>query len=73
MKGTSLFPLNPVSALYVMLRHPHVGREQLVAFQNERLRRLLEDAYRNVAYCRGLIDRHKLKPHDIRTVDDPAA
>ena len=73
MRGTSLFPLNPVSTLYSMLRHPHVGREHLVAFQNERLRRLVEHAYRNVAYYRGLFDRHKLNPHDIRTVDDLAA
>lgn len=65
--------LNPVSTLYSMLRHPHVGREQLVAFQNERLRRLVEHAYRNVAYYRELFDRHKLKPHDIRTVQDLAA
>ncbi len=56
-----------------MLRHPHVGREQLVAFQNERLRRLVEHAYRNVAYYRGLFDRHELKPQDIRTVQDLAA
>lgn len=57
MRGTSLSLLNPVSTLYFMLRHPHVGREQLVAFQNERLRRLVEHAYRNVAYYRNLFDR----------------
>jgi phenylacetate-CoA ligase len=73
MRGTSLLHINPVSTLYSMLRHPHVGRERLVAFQNERLRRLVEHAYRNVAYYRRLFDRHKLKPHDIRTVDDLAA
>jgi len=38
MRGTSLLPLNPVSTLYPVLRHPHVvAREQFVAFQNERL------------------------------------
>jgi len=73
MRGTSLSLLNPVSTLYFMLRHPHVGREQLVAFQNERLRRLVEHAYRNVAYYRRLFDRHKLNPRDIRTIDDLAA
>lgn len=72
MKETSLLPPNPVSTLYSMLRHPHAGREQLVAFQNERIRRLIEHAYRNVAYYRRLFDRHGLKPHDIRTVDDLA-
>jgi len=73
MRGTNLLPTNPVSTVYSMLRHQHVGREQLVAFQNERLRRLVVHAYRNVAYYRGLFDRHGLKPHDIRTVEDLAA
>ncbi|GJL61068.1 MAG: coenzyme F390 synthetase [Nitrospirales bacterium] len=61
---------NPVSTLYSMLRHPHVRREQLVAFQNERVCRLVAHAYRHVAYYRGLFDRHGLKPQDIRTVED---
>jgi phenylacetate-CoA ligase len=56
-----------------MLRHPHVGRDRLVAFQNERLRRLVDHAYRNVPYYRELFDRHGLKPRDIRTVEDLAA
>jgi phenylacetate-CoA ligase len=56
-----------------MLRHPHVGREQLVAFQNVHLRRLVDHAYHNVAYYRGLFDRQGLKPYDIRTVEDLAA
>jgi phenylacetate-CoA ligase len=56
-----------------MLRHPHIGRERLVAFQNERLCRLVDHAYRNVAYYRKLFDRHGLKPQDIRTIDDLSA
>jgi phenylacetate-CoA ligase len=68
----SYLPSNPVSTLYSMLRHPYVGREQLVAFQNERLRRLVAHAYQNVAYYRELFDRHGLKPQDIRTVQDLA-
>jgi phenylacetate-CoA ligase len=68
-----LLPLNPVSTIYFMMRHPHVGREQLVAFQNERLRRLVDHAYRNVPYYQRLFDRHKVKPHHIRTVDDLGA
>lgn len=73
MRGVSTSHLNAVSTVYSMFRHPHVGRERLVAFQNERLRRLVDHAYRNVAYYRGLFDRHKLNPHDIRTVEDLAA
>ncbi|MBA3966595.1 MAG: phenylacetate--CoA ligase family protein [Nitrospirales bacterium] len=73
MKGMSLLPPNPVATLYSMLRHPYVAREQLVAFQNKRLRRLVDHAYRNVAYYRRLFDRHRLKPNDIRTVEDLVA
>lgn len=53
-----------------MLRHPHVGREKIAAFQNERVCRLVAHAYRHVPYYRGLFDRHGLKPRDIRTVKD---
>jgi phenylacetate-CoA ligase len=73
MRGATRLPPNPVSTVYSMLRHPHVGREQLVAFQNERLRGVIEHAFRHVAYYRGLFDRHGLKPDDIRTIDDLAA
>ncbi len=73
MRWRSALTPNPVSTLYSMLRHPHVGREQLVAFQNERVCRLVAHAYRHVPYYRGLFDRHGLKPQDIRTVDDLGA
>ncbi len=73
MRWRSVLAPNPVSTLYSMLRHPHVGREQLVAFQNERVCRLVAHAYRHVPYYRGLFDRHGLKPQDIRTVDDLGA
>ncbi len=68
-----LLPHNPVSTLYSMLRHPYVGREQLIAFQNERLRLTIDHAYGHVAYYRRLFDRHGLTPRDIRTVEDLAA
>jgi phenylacetate-CoA ligase len=73
MRGRSLSLSNAGSTLYSMLGHSHVGREQLVDFQNERLRRLVDHAYRYVPYYRGLFDRHGLKPQDIRTVEDLAA
>ncbi len=73
MRCTGVLAPNPVSTLYSMLRHPHVGREQLVAFQNERVCRLIAHAYSHVPYYRGLFDRHGLKPQDIRTVEDLGA
>jgi len=54
-------------------RHPRCRREEIVAFQNERLRRLVGHAYRNVPYYRRLFDQNGLKPQDIRTVADLAA
>lgn len=66
MKGTSLLPPNPVSIRYTILRHPHIGRDRLMAFQSEHLRRLVEHIYRNVSNYRGFFDRYGLKPHDIR-------
>jgi hypothetical protein len=44
MRGMSLLSLDRVSTLYVMLRHPDVGREQLDGFKNERPGRLLGHA-----------------------------
>lgn len=55
-----------------MLCHPYVEREQLVVFQNARLRRLVDHAYRHVSYCPELFDRHGLKTQDARTVRDLA-
>ncbi len=54
-------------------RHPHADREELISFQNMRLRRLVRHAYENVPYYRNLFDRHRVKPEDIRTVDDLTA
>jgi len=73
MIGSRLSHPNPVSTIYSLLRHPYVGRERLVAFQQNRLRLLVEHAYRNVTHYRRLFDRHGLKPCDIRTVDDLCA
>lgn len=42
----------------------------LKALQNERLSKLVEHAYRTVPYYREVMDRLKLKPEDVRTVED---
>lgn len=64
---------NPVLTIHALLRNPSAGREQLVAFQNDRLRRVIHHAYHKVANYRALFDREALKPDDIRTVDDLVA
>jgi phenylacetate-CoA ligase len=64
---------DPVDAVHCLWRHPHCSREEILAFQNERLRELVRHAYRNVPYYRRLFDQHGLKPEDIHTVHDLAA
>ena len=56
--------------MYSLLRHPHVAREEIVAFQNSQLRRLIIHAYNNVPYYRRLFDQNGLKPGDIRSIAD---
>ena len=55
-----------------LLRHPRAKRPDVVAFQNERLRRLVAHAYHRVPYYRGLFERHGIKPEDIGTIADLA-
>lgn len=51
-------------------RHPRMGREEVIEFQNQRLRRLIADTYRDVPYYRRLFDSAGVKPDDIQTADD---
>ena len=62
--------LNRLETMYSLLRHPHVAREEIVAFQNSQLRRLIIHAYNNVPYYRRLFDQNGLKPGDIRSIAD---
>ena len=62
--------LSPLSKLRSFLRHPHVTRGEIIAFQNKQLRRLISYAYENVPYYQKLFDRNNIKPNDIQTVSD---
>lgn len=62
--------LTPIAA--VLGRMPKT-REEIVALQQQQLRRLVTHAYKNVPYYRRLFDRQGIKPHDIRTVADLSA
>lgn len=53
-----------------LLRHPHASREQIVAFQERRLRELVQHAYENVPYYRRLFDEAAVNPDDIRSLAD---
>ncbi|MDP9178373.1 MAG: hypothetical protein M3O61_11895 [Gemmatimonadota bacterium] len=53
-----------------LLRHGRATREQIVAFQERRLRELVHHAYERVPYYRRLFDEARIKPADIRTLAD---
>ena len=55
---------------YHLLRGPLKSREQIVAFQNKRLRWIVGNAYQRVPYYRRLFDEAGITPGDIRTLDD---
>jgi len=61
---------NQLSVLHAALRHPRVEREQVIAYQNKQLRRLITHAYDDVPYYRRLFDQNGIKPQDIQTVAD---
>jgi len=53
-----------------LLRHGRATREQIVAFQERRLRELVHHAYERVPYYHRLFDDARIKPADIRTIAD---
>jgi phenylacetate-coenzyme A ligase PaaK-like adenylate-forming protein len=59
-----------IATLSSLIRHPRLKREQVVAFRNERIRRLVRHAYRHVPYYRNLFDEHGIRPEQIQTAQD---
>ena len=53
-----------------LLRNPSGSREQIVAFQERRLRELVTHAYDNVPYYRRLFDDAGIEPRDIQRLSD---
>jgi len=53
-----------------LLRHGRATRDEIVAFQERRLRALVHHAYERVPYYRRLFDDARIKPADIRTIAD---
>ena len=46
------------------------NREEIRAWQNEQLRRIIDQAYNHTVYWKRIFDENGLKPSDIRTVED---
>lgn len=53
-----------------LLRNPRSSREQIIAFQERRLRELVTHAYDNVPYYRRLFDDAGIEPRDIQRLAD---
>jgi phenylacetate-CoA ligase len=51
-------------------RNQWLSEPELVAYQNERLRRLIAHAYEHVPYYRRIMDARQLKPEDIKKRED---
>lgn len=56
--------------LYHLLRGPAKSRDQIVAFQNKRLRWVVRNAYQRVPYYRRRFNEAGITPDDIRSLDD---
>ncbi|MCL6544150.1 MAG: hypothetical protein K6T61_02905 [Bryobacteraceae bacterium] len=59
-----------MESLWVALRAPSWGREELEAFQSRRLRALVRHAFERVPFYRDLYSRHGVRPEDIRGLED---
>jgi phenylacetate-CoA ligase len=57
-------------AVELLKESEHWDEQRLIAFQEQRLRQLVEHAYAHVPYYRRVLEERGLKPHDIRKVDD---
>ncbi|HXJ79905.1 MAG TPA: hypothetical protein VMS64_14630 [Candidatus Methylomirabilis sp.] len=58
--------------VWTAARHRHARRDEIAAFQEAHLRRLVDHAYESVPRYRTLFERHGLAPHHIRTLADLA-
>jgi len=53
-----------------LCRTQYYSESELKALQEEKLRRLISHAYQNTPFYRHLFNKIKIKPHDIRTIED---
>ena len=68
--GDFLTGKNIYNRLRFLERSQYWTREQIDAYQNEKLRSLILHAYQNVPFYTELFNRNQLKPDDIQTKDD---
>jgi phenylacetate-CoA ligase len=63
-------PVRVLADIRHLWQHPRGSRDQLIAFQERRLRQLVTHAYDNVPYYRRLFDDAGIEPRDIRQLAD---
>jgi phenylacetate-CoA ligase len=63
-------PLRVAADIPRLWRHSGKSREEIIAFQEERLRRLVKHAYDNVPYYRRLFGDARIEPRDIPRLAD---
>lgn len=61
---------NSLKILRTLQSRQYLPLEELKAFQSERLRSVVEHAYRNVRYYRKIFDSAGIRPSDIRDIRD---
>lgn len=59
-----------ISAYKELIKTQWLSTEELVRYQEKKLRRLVKHAYDNVPYYHNLFRKSNLKPEDIKTLDD---
>lgn len=59
-----------IKAYHELMDTQWMSAQEIMNYQNEKLKRLIRHAYSNVQYYRDLFDSNKLKSSDIKTVDD---
>jgi phenylacetate-CoA ligase len=62
--------LGPLRTIRRIRRHERASRDEIRAFQEARLRRVVSHAYAQVPWYRRLFDRHRLDPREIRGLED---
>jgi phenylacetate-CoA ligase len=59
-----------IRTLFAILRFNRLSKKAIVCFQNRRIRKLVDYAYRKVPYYRSLFNRNGITPAQIKGIED---
>jgi phenylacetate-CoA ligase len=59
-----------IYTLFAIFRFNRLSKKAIVSFQNRRIRKLVDYAYRKVPYYRSLFDKHGITPAQIKGLED---